>query len=70
MSLSTGRDKLHSSMKTLRQRWDETRSLWDDLVSQELEETFWAPLESQVPAALRAIDQLDQVLRKVRNDCA
>lgn len=69
MSLSAGRNKLHSAMKTLTPLWEETRSGWNDPVSQDFEETYWQPLEAAVPAALRSIDHLDLILARVRQDC-
>jgi hypothetical protein len=69
MSLSTGRNKLHSALKTLVVRWEETKTGWNDPVSQDFEETYWNPLESTAPAALRSIDQLDLILHRVRQEC-
>jgi hypothetical protein len=57
-------------MKTLVVRWEETKESWNDPVSRDFEANFWAPLESQVPLTLRAIDRLDQVLLRVKQDCS
>ncbi len=70
MSLATGRYQLSSALKTLRVRWDQTCMSWRDAVRREFTQRYWINLEGQVPAALAAIDRLDQVLAKVRQDCA
>ena len=69
MSLSTGRYKLYTAMKDLAARWEETKDQWQDAVRQEFEEKQWEPLEPHVKAALSAMDRMDQVLVRVRNDC-
>jgi hypothetical protein len=70
VSLATGRYQLASALKTLHVRWDETCMSWRDDVRREFTERFWNTLEAQVPAALAAIDRLDQVLTQLRQDCA
>jgi hypothetical protein len=69
MSLSAGRTKLHNTMKVLVLRWQAVREAWNDPVSQDFEAAFWAPLESEVPLALRAIDRLDQILHRLKQEC-
>jgi hypothetical protein len=70
MSLSVGRYKLYTALKDLALRWEECKDQWHDSVRREFEEKQWAPLEPHVKAALAAMDRLDQVLIKVRNDCS
>ena len=50
VSLSTGRMKLYSSMKTLRVHWDQVRDVWNDAVSREFEEKIWAAPASRPSA--------------------
>jgi hypothetical protein len=69
MSLATGRYQLASALKTLRVRWDHTCMSWRDSVRREFTERYWNNLEGQVPAALAAIDRLDQILAQVRQEC-
>lgn len=68
MRLNTGRIKLHSAMKTLAYRWDDTKPGWNDPVCREFEEQYYLPLEQQVAATLRAIDRMAQVLEQVHRD--
>lgn len=68
MKLSTGRIKLHTSMKTLRTRWDTIKPGWNDPVCKDFEETVVEPLGQQVATTIRAIDRLAQVLEQVQHD--
>jgi len=70
MSLATGRYQISSAMKTLRVRWDITCMSWRDAVRREFTERHWNTLEGQLPAVLDAIDRLDQLLARARQECA
>lgn len=69
MSLDSGRSKLFKSMKTLRERWDETREVWKDKVGQDFEEEHLEMLRQQVTAVLREVDRMDRVLARVEEEC-
>jgi hypothetical protein len=69
VSLSVGRTKLRDALEALDARWQETRKRWADVVRQDFEENYWAPVAPDVQTALRAIDRLDQVLFRLRQDC-
>ncbi len=70
MNLSTGWIELNSALKTMRLRWDEVKTDWNDSVSRDFEESHWEPLEAQVIATLRAIDRLSPVLAKAQQECS
>jgi hypothetical protein len=70
MSLASGRYQLSSAQKTLQLRWDQTCMSWRDAVRREFTERFWNTLEAQVPAALAAMDRLDQIMARARQECA
>ena len=70
MHLDTGWTELNAALKTLRLRWDEVKTTWDDPVRCEFEEQHWEPLEQQVVAALRAIDRLRPILTKAQQECS
>jgi hypothetical protein len=57
-------------MKTLRERWDETQIHWRDQVRVDFEKHHMDPLQSQVEQTLRAMNQLGEVLARMRKDCA
>jgi hypothetical protein len=69
MSLHAGSSKLNLALKDLRVRWEETKTRWNDPVSETFEETYWRPLEMQVQTTLRAIDRLGQELGRARQEC-
>jgi hypothetical protein len=69
MSLGVGRNKLHDALDALDARWQETRKRWGDVVREDFEENYWAPVGPDVQAALRAMDRLTQVLARLRQDC-
>jgi hypothetical protein len=70
MSLATGRYQLASAMKTLTARWDQTCMSWRDVVRRDFTTRYWNSLEGQLPALLAAIDRLDQVLARVKQECS
>jgi len=70
MSLSVGSSKLNDALKELRARWEDTRARWQDEVAQDFEDHYWQPLEIQVQATLRALDQLTQELARARQECS
>ena len=69
MGVYEGRGQLARAMKDLMIRWGETKIAWKDVVSQEFEEQFLAPLERELRNATSAMDQAAQVLSQVRQDC-
>jgi hypothetical protein len=69
MSLSTGCGKLSLILKELRLRWDETRAVWNDPVSQAFEDNHYTPLEMQLLATLRELDRLALAIDQARRDC-
>ena len=58
--------QLDSAFKTLRQRLEETKALWNDPVSRRFEKEHWIPLETQVQATQREMERLAQVIAQAR----
>ncbi len=69
MSISSGRAQLANAFKNLEEHWDETQRHWRDAVRADYAEHHWQPLATQVSAVLTAMDSLDQVLGRMRQDC-
>jgi hypothetical protein len=69
VNLDTGWTDLNAALKTLRERWEDLKPQWDDVVRQDFEEHFWVPMEDQVRATLRGIERLSPVLLKVQKEC-
>jgi hypothetical protein len=50
-------------------RWGETKNYWRDAKSEEFERRFLAELDASVNRTLLIVEKLDELLKKVRNDC-
>jgi hypothetical protein len=70
MSVQDSRANLAKAMKELLFRWSETQSKWTDAMSENFEKNRLRPLEADLRAASQAMDQMAQVLGKVRRDCS
>jgi hypothetical protein len=69
MSASGSKGLLLDATRQLQARWAETRAAWRDHKAADFEEQYLADLTSNVHTALRVIDELEQLLQKVRADC-
>jgi hypothetical protein len=69
MSLDTGRYQLYAALKTLRERWQDTKETWQDPVQAKFAEDVWEPVEQLSQAALSAIDRLSQIVARAKQDC-
>ena len=61
--------RLLALTKALSAQWDETRGQWRDGRSQEFERHYLEPLWAGVDRALPVMEQLDQLMKKIRSDC-
>jgi hypothetical protein len=61
-NLSATTAELQEAWQHLYQRWEQTKGLWSDRVSWQFERDFWQPLEKQVPATLKEMDRLAEVI--------
>ena len=57
-------EDLRTSFQMLSQRWEEARSLWNDVVRRHFERTYWEPLERQARATHEEAVRLAEVLAK------
>lgn len=69
MSASNAKGILTGATRQLHSRWHETRTLWHDRKATEFQEHFLDPLFHDVAAALRVIDELDQLLHQIHAEC-
>ena len=69
MSLSGSKGLLTDATRQLQTRWTDTRNSWRDDKAVEFENLYLTDLAAAVNSALRVIDELEQLLNKVRNDC-
>jgi len=68
--MSAGSARLSHALKTLRERWDDTRGHWSDQVARDFEKNHLIPLDAQSGNAIRGMDKLSEVINKLRNDCS
>jgi hypothetical protein len=69
VSLDTSRYQLHTALKTLCLRWDETCLVWNDGVRQEFENDFWNHVEPAVRSAIAALDRLGVAISQMKQEC-
>lgn len=58
--------RLQAHWQVLRQQWQATCALWRDQARHSFNRQFWKEWERTVPTALRAMEELDQVLSQAR----
>jgi hypothetical protein len=68
--MSAGSARLNHALKTLRERWDDTKGYWADKVAQDFDKNHLFPLESQSVTAIRGMEKLAEILNRVKHDCA
>jgi hypothetical protein len=69
MNLSGTKNRLAALTKELAVQWDETKNHWWDAKTREFERRYIAELLVNVDRTVMAIEQLNEVLNKVRKDC-
>jgi hypothetical protein len=69
MNLSGTKNRLAALTKELAVQWDETKNHWWDAKTREFEQRYIAELLVNVDRTVMAIEQLNEVLTKVRKDC-
>ena len=61
--------KLMGLTKALSGQWEQTREQWRDARCREFERQYLEPLWSGVDRALPVMEQLDELMKKIRSDC-
>jgi hypothetical protein len=69
MNVGALRNRLDMLTRELMRNWEETRSSWRDAKAQEFEQRYLRELRAQVDKAAVAIEKLDELLNRVRDDC-
>jgi hypothetical protein len=67
--MSASGSRLEALTKQLHVDWQQTKTHWHDVKSQEFEQTYLQELMSTVDKSVAAIDQLDKLLSKITKDC-
>ncbi len=68
--MSAGSARLEHALKAIRMQWELVGDYWNDQNRLEFEKNFMAPLEARASAAIRGMDNIAEVIKKVRQDCA
>jgi hypothetical protein len=69
MNLSGTNSNLAQALKELRLEWDLTRNDWRDAKAEEFAQRYLDQLPTQVARTVRAIQELELILKKVRSEC-
>jgi len=69
MGVDYSRTRLQQTLKELMLRWEKAREDWDDQVSQDFQETYLDLLEPKVKATVDAMEEMAEILGKLRRDC-
>jgi hypothetical protein len=69
MTLSGHKALISAASKELLLRWSETKNYWRDAKSREFEEHYILELLARVDKTTTIIDKLEEVLKKVHDDC-
>jgi hypothetical protein len=66
--MSVGRERLEYAWGTLQRQWDRTGEQWQDAVHDRFQREFWEEYERVVPAALKEIGHLEQVIAQIQRE--
>lgn len=69
MSLMDSKGALSRALKDLLLRWETVKEVWSDEQSAAFEKSFLWQIEQDVRSAMGAMDQMDQVMHKIKTDC-
>ncbi|HEY2344238.1 MAG TPA: hypothetical protein VGH90_14435 [Chthoniobacteraceae bacterium] len=69
MSVRASGSNLAQALKNLMIEWGDTKMYWRDVKSMEFEKSYLEDLPQYVGRTAAVIEELDNVLRKVRSDC-
>jgi thymidylate synthase len=61
--------RLSALTKELWNQWQQTRTSWRDLKSQEFEQRYLGELTASVDRTVAVIEQLDNIIAKIKKDC-
>jgi tRNA uridine 5-carbamoylmethylation protein Kti12 len=69
MNLGGNKSRLIGLTRDILLRWDETKVHWHDTRSDEFDRRVMQELFAHVNRTVLIVEKLDEVLKKVRNDC-
>jgi hypothetical protein len=69
MSAAGNASNLIQAARELNNQWQLTKTHWRDVKSQDFEQTYMEPLPGHVERAIKAMAEIEQLLKKIRGEC-
>jgi len=69
MSTQGSAANLAQAARILTLEWEKTKTYWHDVKGQEFEQKYLADLPGQISATLKAMEDMNILIKKVRSDC-
>lgn len=69
MSLNASKSRLAGTTRELLLQWEEAKNYWRDQKSQDFEKKYLDDLFIYADKTVMIIEQLDEILKKVKTDC-
>ena len=69
LTMHASGSRLEAITKELRLQWQQTKDYWADAKAQEFEQRYLQELFGTVDKTVAAIDQIDKLVTKIRNEC-
>ena len=69
MSLSGNQGRLTGLAREFAVEWAETRTHWRDAKSEEFDQKYMVELAANISRSITVMEQLEELLKKVRSDC-
>lgn len=69
MSTRESGANLVQALKELSLRWDETKAHWQDIKSQQFQRDYLEELPDHVQRTIGVMQEIDVLLKRIKNDC-
>lgn len=69
MSLAGNKGRLIGLAREISLEWVETKNHWHDAKAEEFERKYMVELSANVNRSVMVLEQLEELLKKVRSDC-
>jgi thymidylate kinase len=69
MNINATKARLSGLLKQISLQWEQTRSTWTDEKAREFHERYMTTLMAEAEKALTAMDRLEVLAKKVKEDC-
>lgn len=69
MSVHASKARLTGLAKQLTVAWEQTHTTWTDDKAREFHQRYLMPLIAELEKSVSAMDNLDKLIQKVKDDC-